>query len=192
VSTPDRIPPELKAEIRQIEAAKKNSAHFGPLYDKYYKQIFLFIYKRASDQELTGDLTSQVFLKALMNLKRYEYRGFPFSSWLYRIATNEINMYFRGLKKQHTVELRESDVVDLMHELEEGQEENEERQDQMVAALGEMAIENVQLIELRFFEKLSFREIGEVFDITEANAKVRVYRVLGKLKKLITLKGGQS
>ena len=49
-----------------------------------------------------------------------------------------------------------------------------------------------QLIDLRFFEKQSFREIGEIFGITEDNAKVKLYRVLRKMKKMVTLKLGKG
>ena len=185
-----KISPQLKAELQEIEAAKKNSARFAPLYDRYYKQIFLFIFKRTSHRDLAGDLTAQTFLKAMVNLKKYEFRGYPFSSWLYRIAVNEINMYYRSLKKQVTVEIRESDVLLMMDEMEVGMDED--RQQMLVSALNELDAESTQLIECRYFEQMSFNEIGSVFNITEANAKVRVYRILKKLKKIITLKGEQS
>lgn len=52
-----------------IEAAKQNPEHFGPLYDKYYKQIFGYVYQRMDDKDTAFDLTAQVFLKALTNIQ---------------------------------------------------------------------------------------------------------------------------
>ena len=49
----------------------------------------------------------------------------------------------------------------------------------------ELPEDELQLIEMRFFEKRSFKEIGEILEITENNAKVKTYRILEKLKKII-------
>ena len=86
---------ELELELQQINAAKANPSHFNVLYEKYFKVIYIFIYKRTLNEHLTADLTSQVFLRALINIKKYKHQGMPFSSWLFRIAFNETNMHFR-------------------------------------------------------------------------------------------------
>ena len=61
---------DLKLELQQIEAAKLDPARFDKLYDSYYKSIFVFVYRRTGDEELAADITSHVFLKALMNIKK--------------------------------------------------------------------------------------------------------------------------
>jgi RNA polymerase sigma-70 factor (ECF subfamily) len=177
---------ELKKEVRLIEAAQKDARLFGPLYDKYYTQIFRFIYKRVSDRELSADLTSQVFMKAMINIGKYKFQGFPFSSWLYRIASNEVNMHYRSAKKVVQVSIRESDVNELIDEIDEETDHDKKRL--LIEALNELPVEDTQLIELRFFEKYSFREIGEMTGVTEGNAKIKTYRVVEKLKKLVNLK----
>ena len=174
---------ELEEEAQAIEAAKEDPSRFGPLYDRYYKQIFIFVYRRVSDQEVTADITSQVFLKALINLKGYTFQGYPLSSWLYRIALNETNMYFRQQKKMVSVSISERELGAVMEE--SGVEEKERSLELMVDALNDLDEDQSQLVELRFFEKTSFAEIGEIFGITEANAKMKVYRILKKLKKMI-------
>ena len=177
---------ELKQELQLIEAAKENPARFGLLYDKYYKSIFVFIYRRTDDEELTADITSQVFLKALINIKKYEYKGVPFSAWLFRIAFNEINMYFRKNNAQRVVSLNQNGMVQIAQEVE--LEENTEGIKQMMSAVKQLDALELQLIELRFFEKHSFAEVGEIVGITENNAKVKVYRILDKLKKVLSKK----
>ncbi|MGZ3901933.1 MAG: RNA polymerase sigma factor [Bacteroidia bacterium] len=62
---------QLNEELIIIEAAKLNPERFAPLYNKYYKQIFNYLYQRMEDKDTAFDLTGQVFLKALTNLNTY-------------------------------------------------------------------------------------------------------------------------
>src|ERR1019366_3689447 len=127
------------------------------------------------------DTTQQVFLKALDNLHKYEYRGVPFSSWLYRIASNEITNLFRQKKTIRTVNIDSVNVYNIIEEIQESK--IEQYHDTIVSFISEHLEEgDLQLIEMRFFEKRSFREIAEILDITENNAKVKTYRILEKLK----------
>lgn len=175
---------ELQQELLQIEAAKNNSARFDVLYEKYYKSIFIFIYRRTGNEELTADLTSHVFLKALINIKKYEFKGVPFSAWLFRIAFNEINMYFRKNKAFRVVSLEQNCIHQIVQEADIV--DNTEAQQKMMTALKQLDNYDIQLIELRFFEKHSFAEVGNIIGITENNAKVKVYRILEKLKKILS------
>ena len=85
---------QLQEELIIIEAAKINPNQFAPLYTKYYEQIFNYIYNRMASKDVAFDITSQVFLKAMTNLSKYIYIGVPFSSWLFRIAHNELMQVF--------------------------------------------------------------------------------------------------
>jgi RNA polymerase sigma-70 factor, ECF subfamily len=173
----------LPNEPRLIEQAKANPARFAPLYEHYYKQIFIFIFKKVRNEFTSEDIASRVFLKALINIKKYEDRGFPFSSWLYRIASNEVNMYYRQSNKITEVEIMETDVITLMKEMKEGTEVD--RQQLVIKCLGELPLGVSHLIELRFFDGMSFKEMGEVLGISHGNAKIRLYRALDKLKKQV-------
>ena len=64
----------------QIKNAQANTTYFGILYERYYKPVFLFLYRKNDDEELTADLTSLVFLKARTYLPKYEHKGLPFSA----------------------------------------------------------------------------------------------------------------
>ena len=77
----------------------------------------------------------------------------------------------------------ESDVIALMTEMKEGVDED--RQEMLIAALNNLPLELTELIELRYFEKMSFKRIGEIKGISEGNAKIRVYRVIEKLKTIL-------
>lgn len=173
---------DLRLELQQVNAAKANPARFDVLYDKYYKPVFVFVYRRTGDEELAADITSQVFLKALINIQKYEYKGVPFSAWLFRIAFNEINMYFRKNNADRVVSLEQSSVKAMITEV---QDDNSDAEKRMMTALSKMEEPEIQLIELRFFEKRSFAEVGNIIGVTENNAKVKVYRILDKIKKIM-------
>lgn len=173
-------------ELDLIKASQKNLRHFGPLYDRYYSAIFRFIFKRVSSKDQTADLAQQVFLKAMMNIKNYQDRGFPFSAWLYRIAINEVNMFYRKKKKNVHVSITGMEIGEMIQEMESG--EDEVKLQSVVMSLNDLPEEKTQLIDLRFFEKCSYREIGEIYGITEANAKMRVRRTLQQIKRSIFLK----
>ena len=172
---------QRKIEQQYIQKAKKDRKFFGFLYEKYYRAIFIFIFKKVQDETNAGDICSRTFMKAMINIEKYEDRGFPFSSWLYRIASNEVNLFFREQKKIFTIEIKENDLFELMNEVEE--DKSEENQKKLLIAIENLPLDQSQLIEMRFFEQISFREIGNIFEISEASAKMRVYRILEKLKK---------
>jgi RNA polymerase sigma-70 factor (ECF subfamily) len=104
---------------------------------------------------------------------------------LFRIAFNEINMYFRKSKGNRIVSIEQSGIVQIAQEAEIT--DHTEKLESMTAALKQLDSDDVQLIELRFFEKRSFAEVGEIVGITENNAKVKIYRIIDKLKRLMKL-----
>jgi RNA polymerase sigma-70 factor (ECF subfamily) len=172
----------MEEELSWIRRAQKDPESFGPLYKKYHEQIFRYVYQRMDDEETAFDVTSQVFLKALNNLHRYEYRGVPFSSWLYRIAKSELYQSFRDKKAQRTVNIDSFQLFELIEEFVD--DEKEENRKKLFKSLKLMKEKDMQLLEMRFFEKRSFREIGEILEITENNAKVKTFRAIEKLKQL--------
>lgn len=186
---------QLKQELRIIEAAKKDPRRFNRLYDRYYRQIFLFVFKRCGEEEAAADVTSQVFLKALLNLKKYTYRGVPFSAWLYRIASNEVNQHFRNQKSSRTVTMERDQIERMMGALDDDPGDDDRYDFYLkivLETIKEMKPEEVELIELRFFEQRPFKEIAFIMGITENNAKVRMYRIIERLKKRLKKKLGGS
>ncbi|MEN9399367.1 MAG: hypothetical protein RL632_468 [Bacteroidota bacterium] len=176
----------MEEELRWIQSAQKNPESFGPLYRRYHEQIFRYIHQRMSDEETAFDVTSQVFMKALNNIHRYEFRGVPFSSWLYRIAKSELYQAFRDKKAERTVNIETYQLFEIIEEFDE--DTTEANKKKLFESLSKLKERDMQLLELRFFEKRSFREIGEILDITENNAKVKSFRALEKLKKIFNHK----
>jgi len=134
------------------------------------------------DQELAFDITSQVFIKAMKNLHKYEYRGVPFSSWLYRIAKSELYQAYRDRKARKTINVESMHLFEMIEEFEEN--DNSLNKKKLFQCLSLLKDADLQMIEMRYFEKRSYKEIGEILEISENNAKVRSFRALERLKKL--------
>jgi len=116
---------QVKDDQAHIELALSDMANFRVLYEKYYETILHYIYQRVNSKEEAYDITSQVFLNAMVNLKKYSFRGLPFSSWLYRIAFNELNMLFRKNKNRHCINIDDTNLHEIVAEL--GSEQNDDK-----------------------------------------------------------------
>src|SRR2546427_9814632 len=73
-----------------VEAAQRDPARFGDLYDRHFERVYAFVVRRVHDRDAAEDVTAEVFHKALVGLRAYEWRGAPFAAWLFRIAANAI------------------------------------------------------------------------------------------------------
>jgi len=145
-----------------------------------------FVYQRVNTKDEAYEIAQQVFLKALVNIQNYSFKEVPFSAWLFRIAINEMNMFFRLNKAERAINVDSESIKNMAADLDEN---NAEEKYQLIAkALAQLPDEELQLIEMRFFESRPFNEMGNILNITENNAKVKVYRVLDKIKSFLNLK----
>ena len=176
---------QLTAELELIRAAQADPSRFKPLYEQYYESIFRFVYQRTGDEHLTADLCATVFLKALQNLHRYEFRGLPFSAWLYRIALNQVTQHFRQTGKRQFVSIESGRLADMAAQMNEEPQRWQQAQykQQLLDVMQSLKPEELRLVEMRFFEERPFKEIADILDISESNAKVRTYRILERMKK---------
>ncbi|MBA3899144.1 MAG: sigma-70 family RNA polymerase sigma factor [Bacteroidetes bacterium] len=181
---------KIAEEYLLVKAAQEKPEYFSQLYNKYYERILQFVYQRLDSKDTAFDVTSQVFLKAMLNLPKYQFKGVPFSAWLYRIAINELNLLFREDKVQRAVNVELKDIHFLIADMRE--EAGEEKYEPLLNAIAGLAEEHIQIIEMRYFEKRPFKEISQILGITENNAKVRLYRILDKLKENITGKKSKN
>ena len=181
----------VEQERELVERAKNNTAAFSELYDQYYSQIFGYVLKRTASIEVSQDVTSEAFFKALKNLRQFRWRGVPFSSWLYRIATNEIANYFTKSKPwQFSLEEVSNSInsSDPSTGTELLQADAELRRHEEFLALHEniskLQLKYQEVIVLRFFEDKQLKEIGEILGKREGTVKSLLHRGLEKLRRL--------
>lgn len=174
----------LEKEQKLLEQAQKDPSCFTELYDRYVEAIYRYVYRRVNSVETAEDLVSQTFFDALSHLKSYQFKGYPFSAWLYKIAHNNVLKWYRSNSRyqrvdlDNVVELRsDEDVVDdLSLKNEKGE---------VHYYLDQLEYEDRELIRLKYFEEVSNIEIGQIMGITANNVGVKLYRALKKLKQLM-------
>ena len=177
---------DIRKENETVERAKSDSREFAVLYEKYFDRIYFFLLRHTDDEETAGDLCSQTFVNALNHISKYEFRGLPFSAWLYKIASNEVNKFYKKKKGKKVFSLEEVKVRELIERNDE--EWDEEIIQQLLIYLKDLPSEMLHVLELRFFEDKDFNEIAFILDMTESGAKMRTYRALDMLRKNFKIK----
>lgn len=170
-------------EEKLIKKAKNgDEAAFGDLYHKYIKQIYRFIYLRVKSKEDAEDITHHVFLSAWKKIPDYEFKGFPFSSWLYRIASNAVIDHYRTSRQHQDIEtVPESFLSDNPLLGEKMDISSEFTMVKQAIAKLESDQQNVML--LKFVNELSNKEIADSLGKTEGAIRVIQHRAIKKIKK---------
>jgi len=180
-------------EKKLVRQAQKSPDAFAKLYDEYHPRIFGYILRRTANLEIAQDITSETFLKALGKLWQFRWRNVSFSSWLYKIATNEINQYFRRAeyRKSTSLEQLQEQGFELLSphdpesELIEAQLELKQHQDflEIQAKIVQLPAKYQEVITLRFFERRQLREIAEILGKKEGTIKSLLHRAIEKLRE---------
>lgn len=172
----------LKAQDRDREA-------FAELFDLYYNKVLRYVFRRTLDVECSKDITSNVFLKVLKNLDRFEWRGGPFSftAWVFRIAGNEINQYFRLENRYKMIDGTVFEPGDDSKAVMEIEKKIDSDQHLMVLNKAIRRLKPVyqEIINLRYFEDLSYEEISEIMKKNESTIRVYSKRAREDLEKIL-------
>jgi RNA polymerase sigma-70 factor, ECF subfamily len=170
-----RRSPEQTDERLLVEAAQKDAAGFAELYEIHFERVYAFIARRVGDRDAAEDLTSDVFHKALANLKRFEWRGVPFGAWLLRIAVNAIV----DRSKRQGREIAVDDPPELSTQAGLGQVEDRARLFRLVDGLPE---DQRQVVVMRFAEHKSIKEVAAQLGRSEGAVKQLQFRGLERLR----------
>jgi RNA polymerase sigma-70 factor, ECF subfamily len=169
---------ELEAERLMIEAAQRDRAAFAPLYERYVDQIFAYAHTLTRNRELAEDVTASTFAKAIEDLPRFEWRGVPYSAWLYRVAANVVA---RQARRPAWLDLDEHQPVDTASP--EQIVEQRDREATVRDAVATLPDDQRQAVLLRFGGDLRNREIGEIMGRSEGAVKLLTFRAMTALRK---------
>jgi RNA polymerase sigma-70 factor, ECF subfamily len=171
-------------ERKLVERAKEDPSAFGELYDRYSPQIYRFVYSRVRDQANAEDVTSEVFMKALRGIARYQDTGRPFSAWLYQIAVNAVNDSFRSA--------RQVDDLDGHHEISDsGSLEDVAAQRDELRRIWHLVeqlprTQRVAMV-LKFQEDLKIEDIAATMGKTPGAVKLLIHRGVSRVRQQLTL-----
>ncbi len=168
-------------ELQWIAQAREDLNAFSPLYEKYYEQVYIFVYRRCTDAEDCLDIISRVFEKAMLNIGKYQYRGYAFSTWLFRIAQNELADYFKKKNREQKLWVRDEGVLDMIAEM-QYDDGSEEKIVAILSVLEGLETKERELVVMRYFEKREYEELAEIEDTTVNYLRVKMHRILTKIK----------
>ena len=181
--------PEQAEERLLVEAAQKDPSRFAELYEINFDRVYAFIARRLGDRDAAEDLTSEVFHKALANLRRFEWRGVPFAAWLLRIAANAIAD--RGQRTTRELAMDDPPEVSAEATVDVDLEEVEHRA-RLFSLVEQLPGEQRRVVTMRFAEEKSIREIAEQLGRTEGAVKQLQFRGLQNLREhLVPIKIGK-
>lgn len=158
---------------------------FWYLYEEYIDQIFAFVLRKVSERELAEDITSQVWMKAMKGLEKYnEQEWVSFKSWIYRIAQNCVIDYYRW--KKENIDL--DDAPELWFSFDIGKSIDDKTQLESVQKfIGHLKPIEQEIIILRVWDELSYNEISEITWKKVDNCKQIYKRTLEKIQANIVL-----
>jgi RNA polymerase sigma-70 factor (ECF subfamily) len=175
---------EESEERLLVEAAQKNPGRFIELYERNFERVYAFVMRRVRDRDVAEDLTSEVFHKALAHLPGFDWRGVPFAAWLIRIATNLVNDHWKRTARE---------VVEQPPERDSGTNpEQIEDTARLFGMVRKLSPDQRRVVEMRFAEGKSIREIAQDMGRTEGAIKQLQFRGLENLRMQLSEKHGKA
>ena len=179
---------DLKSEEELVKRAQHDREAFGELYELHYSRIFNYALKRTASVQLAMDITSNTFFKAMNQIKKFRWREIPFSAWLYKIASNEINDHYRSGNRR-MVSLEEVapmlDAREFSDEIVEAEEQMSQHEEflHLHKKLSELPEKYQEVITLKYFEKKKIKDIVKILGKKEGTVKSLLHRGLERLKE---------
>jgi RNA polymerase sigma-70 factor (ECF subfamily) len=174
--------PESNVKGILAEAAQGDQEAFGALYEEYVNRIYNYIYYRTGNQHDAEDLTARVFFRAMRHIRNYQDKGVPFSAWLYRIAHNLVANWHRDNSRRQEISLDDGFNLHKEKEHPEVLLLHTEEQDALLHIIRKLPVDRQQLLILKYVDRLSNAEIGQIMGRTEGAIKSLYHRTLLALR----------
>jgi RNA polymerase sigma-70 factor (ECF subfamily) len=170
--------------------AQGNNEAFDLLLKKYEEKIFAYILRVVKNEDIANDIFQDTFVKAIMTIKqgRYTESG-KFPAWITRIAHNLIIDYYRQEKSEN---LQSSDIddVDILNRKELAEETiediivNKQQMDEVKFLLSLLPEPQREVLTMRYYRNMSFKEIAEVTNVSINTALGRMRYGILNLRRL--------
>jgi len=175
-----------------VDRARVDAHAFGELYDFYLPRIHGFIARRLSDRAAAEDVTAMTFERALVAIRRGDFRNEAFGGWLYRVAANAVVDHVRRSRRSLPLGQRASDGgPDREDATTIGDERAEHAltaaldRDELGRALGRVSDSHRRLLVLRYLDGLTTDELCAVLECSAATLAVRHHRALAAVRSAL-------
>ena len=175
-----------------ISGAKEgDAASFAELYQLFYDKIFRYVSFKTGDAIEAEDITEDVFLKMLESIHSFRWQGYPFSSWLFRIAHNLVVDHFRKKARRKSLPLEDAGgmVGSTSYDL-DGDLDVKLSLRQVHEAMEDLTKLQREVMSLRFAAGLSVLETAQAMGKKENAVKALQHAAIKKLRALLVSRGG--
>lgn len=172
---------QLEAERRLIEASQRQPRRFAQLYERYFERVYAFALTRTHDRTAAEDVTAETFRQAFESLPRFEWRGVPFSAWLFRIAANVTTDQFKRAQREQPL----PDRVDVLDESWETRAIEVETRARLFELVQRLPKDQRRVIVMRFGEEKSTKEVAAFMRRSEGAVKLLQHRAMQTLRTWI-------
>lgn len=176
----------MNEELQWIRLIRleSNKVAANRLIEKYYKEIYAYVYKQTLNKELSMDLTQEIFIRVLQSIGNYDEKKASFRTWLYKIATYRIVDYYRSKHYRYNSLVTSIDDYDI----EDDEDftisvEYKEDVEKIMEIANKLNISNQQILRLKLFADYTFKEISKMLQVPESTVKTKYYSTIRKIKK---------
>jgi len=185
-------------DLALVEDAKKGSEKaFAKLMNRYRDSVYFMLLKMVNNSSDAEDLTIETFGKAFRNLDSYTPQ-YAFSTWLFKIATNNCVDFIRKKRTQPILYDGEHDGLDnvkatLQSDLPDPEESliNRQKVEALKKVVNQLKPKYKKLIQLRYYKEYSYEEISSELKIPIGTVKAELYRAKTLLYNILTKTGGR-
>ena len=171
---------ELEQIIAGCQAGESES--FRELIDRFAKPCYGYFYRVTGNREISDELLSELFAKLVSGIRSY--KGGSFESWLFRIASNVFYDHLRAKQKQNKLlEVRRQQLLETKPV--EQKKSDIEQLDNLQIKLNKLDTDTRELIMLRYYSQLSFKELAKMRGEPIGTTLAKVHRGLKKLRELM-------
>ena len=153
------------------------------VYETYYSKIYNFIFYKVMHKEITEDLVSMIFLKGAEKFHTYDPEKGSLSAWIYAIAQNALNDYFRTRYIPVSLDEASGDLAVRVDFDEQSRLIEDEARRELYLALSKLDDRTRDIISQKYFLEKSIREIAKAKKMNESTVSTIHNRGLEKLRK---------
>jgi len=169
---------QLEAERQLIEASQRQPRRFAKLYERYFDRVYAFAVTRTGNRAAAEDVTAETFRQALENLSRFEWRGVPFSAWLFRIAANAATDYFKRAAREEPL----LETVSSQDEAWEARLIEVETRARLFELVQRLPKDQRKVLVMRFGQENSVKEVALEMGRSEGAVKLLQHRAMETLR----------
>ncbi|MHB8104963.1 MAG: sigma-70 family RNA polymerase sigma factor [Dehalococcoidales bacterium] len=176
----------MQDEVSLIRRAQQgDQVALTQLYEANFDRIYRYIAIKISDRTEAEDMTQQVFLHVVQSISSYKEKGLPFTSWLYRIAHNQVVDFIRKKSKHATVPLDDSLPIPAVDGDPKYLVEKKVTVEEVVMATKKLTTAQQEVVSLRFAGELSITEVAGVMGKSEGAIKALQHSAIVALRKAL-------